>query len=127
MTDDAFATTVFDARAAPATLAPEQRSADEDIAAPAFGQFRALGFLHLIAHYCEEWAPPHDREQSDWLEQAMQSIQRLSGDDEGETRYNFHDESAAPSVSEARTECFAEGIWGASTTCVCCSAVWARA
>ncbi len=102
---------VMDVRGALQALPDEERPdiADEEV--PSFAQVWALGFMFVVENWPDEWAPPRDREQAQWLDDALDSIVALTEDDTGKPAVNMYEEEGAPSVSEQRVERFGEAIW----------------
>ena len=82
---------------------------DEDV--PALAQVWAMGFMYATTCWPEEWLPPRDKEQAEWLQEALDCIVALTDDDEHPPALNLYDEDAAPSVSQERVEALGEAIW----------------
>ncbi len=102
---------VMDVRGALQALPEEERPAIKDGEVPSFAQVWALGFMFAVENWPEEWAPPRDREQAQWLDDALDAIVALTEDDTGKPAVNMYEEEGAPSVSENRVEMFGEAIW----------------
>lgn len=102
---------VMDVRGALQALPDDERPeiADDDV--PSFAQVWALGFMFAVENWPEDWAPPRDREQAQWLDDALDCIVALTEDDTGKPAVNMYSEDGAPSVSEQRVERFGEAIW----------------
>lgn len=101
---------VIDVRGAVAAL-PEGERPGADQPLPSYAQVWALGFLFVVEQWAEEWALPRDRETAGWIEEALDTIDRLTQDDTGRPSVNLHDEQAPASVSEARLDDLAGAIW----------------
>lgn len=102
---------VMDVRGAVAALGEAERAEIGDQALPAYGQVWALGFMFVVENWPEEWALPRDKESGEWLDGALQTIVALTEDDTGLPVLSMYSEDGPPSVSEARLNAFAEGIW----------------
>ena len=102
---------VMDVRGALLALPDDERPAVEDGDVPSFAQVWALGFMFAVENWPEDWAPPRDREQAQWLDDALDAIVALTEDDTGKPAINMYEEGGAPSVSENRVELFGEAIW----------------
>ena len=109
--DGAFVPEVLDLRGAILSLPEEERAEMEGEETPAYAQIWALGFLYVVEHWAEDWAPPREREQREWLAEALQSLAELAEDDAGVPTFNLYEEDAPPSVSEARVQLYGEAIW----------------
>lgn len=102
---------VLDVRGAIAMLPEAEREAASAEPLPSFGQIWALGFLSVVEDWADDWAPPRDKEAAGWIEDALDCIAELAGDDTGEPAFNMHAEDGPPSVSEARANAYGEAIW----------------
>jgi uncharacterized protein len=102
---------VMDVRGALLALPEAERPAMQDGEVPSFAQVWALGFMFAVENWPEDWAPPRDREQAQWLDDALDSIVALTEDDTGKPAVNMYAEDGPPSVSETRVEQFGEAIW----------------
>lgn len=102
---------VMDVRGAIATLPEAERAEMADQELPSFGQVWAMGFLYVVDHWAEDWAAPRDKETAGWIDDALDSIGALTGEDAGVPAFNMHDEDGPPSVSDERANAFGEAIW----------------
>lgn len=102
---------VLDVRGAVAAL-PEAERADLDgEELPSFGQVWALGFLAAVEQWAEEWTPPRDKDDAQWLDESLQAVAALAEDDAGEPEIAPFSDDDPPSVSAARLEDFGAAIW----------------
>ena len=102
---------VMDVRGALQALPDGERPEIADDEIPSFAQVWALGFMFAVENWPDDWAPPRDREQAEWLDNALDAIVALTEDDTGKPAVNMYEEEGAPSVSEQRVELFGEAIW----------------
>lgn len=113
--DDACALSpaVLDWRGLLATLpeAERQQAHEEAGVPPPLAQLWAQGFLVALEYWPDDWAPPRDREIAELIYDALECIGELLEDDQGEPVLNLYEESAAPSVSQARFDVFGEALW----------------
>lgn len=112
----AFSPEVMDVRGAVYSLPEADRAkweADnaEDAPMPSFAQVWALGFMYAVEHWAEAWEAPRDKDTAEWLSDSLEKIVALTEDDTGTPFENMYDESAPPSVSEARLNAFGEALW----------------
>lgn len=112
----AFSPEVMDVRGAVYSLPEADRQkweADntEDAPMPSFAQVWALGFMYAVEHWSEAWEAPRDKDTAVWLNESLEKIVALTEDDTGVPFENMYDESAPPSVSEARLNAFGEALW----------------
>ena len=92
--------------------AEERREGDlENL--PAYAQVWALGFLHGVESWPEDWQPPRDPEAAEMLESALDDIVALAQGDPGEPAVSMHSEDGPPSVSNERLDALGAGIWAA--------------
>jgi uncharacterized protein len=78
---------------------------------PSFAQVWALGFMYAVETWPEEWAPPRDKEATEWLEDALERIVVMTEDDDGEPSISMFGEDSPPSVSQDRINAYGEAIW----------------
>ena len=102
---------VMDVRAMVAALPPNERSKFDDQELPSFAQVWALGFMAAVEHWTEDWAPPRNQEEAQWLQEALQSVAALLEDDRDAPTISPFDEQDPPSLSAARLEDFGAAIW----------------
>ncbi len=111
----AYAPEVVDVRGAVAAMNDEERAAmqaelgEEEL--PSFAQVWALGFMYAVETWPEEWAPPRDKEATEWLEDALERIVVMTEDDDGEPSISMFGEDSPPSVSQDRINAYGEAIW----------------
>ncbi|NML44574.1 UPF0149 family protein [Ramlibacter sp. G-1-2-2] len=89
----------------------EQQDASELGALPAYAQLWAAGFMHGVESWPEDWEAPRDRDAAEMLEAAMEDIEALVEDDEGEPAVSMYSEDGPPSVSNERIDALAAAIW----------------
>ena len=82
---------------------------DEDV--PALAQVWAMGFMYATTCWPEEWLPPRDKEQAQWLQEALDCIIALTDYDEHAPAFNLYDEAGPASVSQERVDALGEAIW----------------
>jgi uncharacterized protein len=109
--DAAYQPEVMDVRGAIAALSEEERAEMGDEATPSFAQVWALGFMFVVEAWPEEWAAPRDKEAVKWLNKALDAIVALTEDDLGTPTLSVFDEDGPPSMSVARLNAFADGVW----------------
>ena len=109
--EGAYAPEIVDLRGMVATLPPEERERLGDEPVPAFAQLWAEGFLAAVDCWPEDWAPPRDREQAEWVAECLDAIETLAGDDPDPPTLSPLGDDAPPSVSEARLEAYGEAMW----------------
>jgi len=114
----AYAPELIDLRAVVQSLSPEERAefcADlgEEQHIPAFAQLWAMGFMAVVQTWPEEWQPPRDRELAEWMEEALECIEALSGDDLDPPTLSPLDDNAPPSVSQQRMDAYGAALWAA--------------
>ena len=102
---------VMDVRGALLAVPESERPQIDEDDVPSFAQVWALGFMFAVENWPEDWAAPRDREQAQWLDDALDAIVALTEDDTGKPAINMYDEDGAPSVSENRVELFGDAIW----------------
>ncbi len=110
----ALSPAVMDWRGLLASLPEAERQAaaeDELDPPPALAQVWAQGFLVAVERWADDWAPPRDKEISELMADALDCIGELLDDDRDPPALNLYQESAAPSVSQARFEAFGEALW----------------
>ncbi len=78
---------------------------------PALAQVWASGFLTVVDHFADDWAPPRDKEIAEMLADALACIDDLTADDTGAPALNLYDDNGPPSVSQARFDAFGEALW----------------
>ena len=108
--DNAFHPEVEDVRAVVASLPEAEQAEIEDYDIPSLGQVWALGFMFAVENWPEEWAAPRDKEATQWLNDALESIVALTEDDTGKPSVNLYDEAGPPTVSQQRIDAFADAI-----------------
>ncbi len=112
--ESALSPAVIDWRGLLASLPEAERQAameDQDGPPPALGQVWAQGFLYAVDRWADDWAPPRDQEIAELMADALDCIGELLDDDGEAPTLNLYQESAAPSVSQARFEAFGEALW----------------
>jgi uncharacterized protein len=109
--DAAYQPEVLDVRGAIAALSEEERAEMGDEAIPSFAQVWALGFMFVVEAWPEEWAAPRDKEAVKWLNKALDAVVALTEDDLGTPTLSVFDEDGPPSLSVARLNAFADGVW----------------
>ena len=109
--DKAYQPEVMDVRGAIAALSDEERADMGDEAIPSFAQVWALGFMFVVEAWPEEWAAPRDKEAVKWLNKALDAIVALTEDDLDTPTLSVFDEDGPPSMSVARLNAFADGVW----------------
>ena len=102
---------VIDMRGAIAAMPPEERGDIGDENLPAFGRLWALGFLFAVESWPLDWAAPRDKELAQMLDEALDAIFALAGDDTGQPELSMFSEHGPPSVSQARLDDFGVAIW----------------
>jgi uncharacterized protein len=107
----AYQPEVMDVRAAVAELPPQERDAVSADEIPAFAQVWALGFMFAVESWPEEWVPPRDKDAAKWLDAALQAMVALTEDDEGEPEVSPFSDDGPPTMSVARLNAFADGVW----------------
>jgi uncharacterized protein len=107
----AYQPEVMDVRAAVADLPPEERDAVPDSEIPAFAQVWALGFMFAVENWPEEWTAPRDKDAAKWLDAALQAMVALTEDDDGKPEVSPFTEDGPPTMSVARLNAFADGVW----------------
>ena len=101
----------LDTRGAILSLPPEER-ADGDLAdVPAYAQVWALGFMYAVESWPQDWQPPRHDEAAEMLDAALRDIVALTEGDSGKPALSMFAEDGPPSVSEARLDALAAGIW----------------
>jgi uncharacterized protein len=118
LTDDrAFSPEVMDSLGALLTLPPEEYQAwmnaqdNENNTMPSYAQVWALGFMAGVEAWPESWAAPRDPDTASWFNEALETVTALTDDDLDVPIENLYDESAAPSVSQARMNAFGKALW----------------
>ena len=110
----ALSPAVMDWRGLLASL-PESDRAEategQDGLPPALAQVWASGFLAVVDHWADDWAPPRDKEIAEMLDDALSCIEDLTADDTGAPVLNLYDPNGPPSVSQARFDAFGEALW----------------
>jgi uncharacterized protein len=109
--ETAYHPEVMDVRGAMASLPESERGDFSDGPLPAFAQVWALGFMFAVEAWPEDWAEPSDKKAAKWHDTALQSIVALTEDDEGEPELSPFSEDGPPSMSRARLDAFADGVW----------------
>jgi uncharacterized protein len=109
--ESAYHPEVMDVRGAVAALPEEDRAAVAGQELPSFAQVWAVGFMFAVESWPDEWAAPRDREAAKWLDAALELIVALTEDDTDEPTISVFDDDGPPSVSEARINAFADGVW----------------
>ena len=109
--DRAYQPEVMDVRGAIAALPEDERAEMGDEAIPSFAQVWALGFMFVVEAWPEEWAAPRDKEAVKWLNKALDAIVALTEDDLDTPTLSVFDEDGPPSMSVARLNAFADGVW----------------
>lgn len=102
---------VMDTRASVAELPADEQAAFKGEELPAFAQVWALGFMHMVECWREEWAAPRDRHAAKWLNGALEAIVAMTEDDTGPPEVSPLSEEGPPSTSIARLNAFGEAIW----------------
>ena len=102
---------VMDMRGLVAELPPQEREAMGDAPVPSFGQIWAIGFMYAVENWPQEWDLPRDKDAARVIDEALQSIVDLTEDDNDPATVSMMGEGTPPSVSEARLNAFADGIW----------------
>ena len=102
---------VMDIRGEIAMLPEAERAEMEGEDIPSFAQVWALGFMFTVEAWPEEWTAPRDKETARWLDDAMGSVVALTEDDTGKPEVSMLAEDGPPTISNARLDAFAEGIW----------------
>ena len=109
--DHAYQPEIMDVRGAIASLSEEERAELGDDPVPSFAQVWALGFMFVVENWPEEWAPPKDKDAAKWLDAALESIVALTEDHEGAPEVSPFSDDTPPSMSKARVNAFADGMW----------------
>lgn len=109
--DGCYAPEVLDLRGMVAALPPEERERFAAEPVPSFAQLWAEGYLAAVDCWPDDWAPPRDREQAEWIADCLASIETVAGDDEEEATLSPFGDDAPPSVSAKRLEDYGEAIW----------------
>lgn len=113
--EQAYAPEVMDVRGAVAAMSETERAAMADELGneelPAFAQVWALGFMYAVETWPEEWEAPRDKEQTAWLEDALERIVAMTEDDTEAPSISMFGEDSPPSVSQARLNAYGEAIW----------------
>ena len=109
--ENAYQPEVMDVRGAIASLSEEEREELGDDAVPSFAQVWALGFMFVVENWPEEWVPPKDKDAAKWLDAALESIVALTEDDDGEPEVSPFSDDTPPTMSKARVNAFADGMW----------------
>jgi len=105
----------LDTRGAILALPAEDRVEGDLVDVPAYAQEWALGFMHAVENWPEDWLPPRDPEAAEMLEAALDDIAVLTEGDPGEPALSMYAEEGPPSVSHERLDQVAAGIWAAYT------------
>ena len=108
----AYQPEVLDVRGAMLALPEGERGEAALEQLPAFAEAWALGVLHAVRSWPEDWAAPRDPEAAAMLDDALDAIAELGGPDRGAPAINMHTEGGPPSVSEQRLNAFGEALWG---------------
>ena len=103
---------VMDLRGAVAKLSPEERAGMTGDDIPSYGQVWALGFMHAVESWPEEWTAPRDKESRKLLDAALQAIIALTENDTDAPAVCVYEEGGEPTVSKRRLGEFADAIWG---------------
>jgi uncharacterized protein len=103
---------VMDVRGAVAKLSPEERAGMPADEIPSYGQVWALGFMHAVESWPEEWAAPRDKESRKLLDEALGAIIALTEDDTDSPAVCVYEEGGEPTVSKRRLGEFADALWG---------------
>ena len=109
--ENAYQPEIMDVRGAIASLSEEERAELGDDPVPSFAQVWALGFMFVVENWPEEWAPPKDKDAAKWLDAALESVVALTEDDEGAPEVSPFSDDTPPSMSKARVNAFADGMW----------------
>lgn len=109
----AFYPEVLDLRGAIAAMSPEDQAdiVDAGDEIPSFAQLWALGFMHVVQIWSDEWQPPRNHEVTQWLQDSLDAISALLENDSHPPAHCLFDEDAAPTISQKRLDLFAEAIW----------------
>ena len=109
--ENAFVPAVLDFRGAILALPENEREEGELEGAPSFGQLWALGFMQVVSFWDQHWEAPRDHELKQWLKDALGTVRQLIEPDKAAPVLNFHDENAAPSISQQRLDAYSDAIW----------------
>jgi uncharacterized protein len=102
---------VLDTRGAVLALPEGERGEMEVATLPAYGQLWALGFMHAVECWPQDWARPRQAEAAEMLDNALSAILVLTEDDSGAPSLSMFAEDGPPSVSERRLDDFGAAIW----------------
>ncbi len=102
---------VIDVRAMVAALPPAERAMFDAEELPSFAQVWAMGFMEAVDYWEQDWAAPRNKEEAQWLQEALQSIAALLENDLDTPTISPFDEHDPPSMSAARLEDFGAAIW----------------
>ncbi|MDE2605913.1 MAG: UPF0149 family protein [Burkholderiales bacterium] len=101
----------LDTRGAILDLPAEQRQEGDLADLPAYAQLWALGFLHAVDSWPDDWAAPRDGDAAAMLEESLRDISVLAEGDSGEPAVSMLREDGPPSVSHERLDALAAAIW----------------
>ena len=105
---------VMDLRGLVATLpAADLAEALRDDPPHALGRGWAAGFMFVVAHWADDWAPPRDKEIAADMNGALDCIARLLDDDTDAPTLNLYDPDGPPSISQARFNAFDDALYAA--------------
>lgn len=109
--EHAYQPEITDVRGAIASLSDEERAELGDDPVPSFAQVWALGFMFVVENWPEEWAPPKDKDAAKWLDAALESVVALTEVDAGAPEVSPYSDNTPPTMSKARVNAFADGMW----------------
>jgi uncharacterized protein len=101
----------IDLRGAFLAQSPEERAQVDPADLPAYAQLWAVGFLHAVESWPQDWEAPRDADAADMLESALADIEALTEGDRGVPATSMYSEDGPPSVSDERIDALAAGIW----------------
>jgi uncharacterized protein len=103
----------LDTRGAILALPPQQREEGDLDNLPSYAQLWALGFMHAVATWPDEWEPPRDPEVAEMMETALEDIAALTQADTAAPAVSMYSEDGPPSVSDERLDVLGSAIWAA--------------
>jgi uncharacterized protein len=115
--ETAYHPEVMDVRGALAALPPEQQGEFDEESIPSFAQVWALGFMDAVNTWADEWTPPRDKEQTEWLDEALAAIIALTESDTAPPEVSPFGDDAPPSVSMQRIHDFGDALWSVYDLC----------